>query len=138
MRNPLLQASVFFLLLLGSLGLSGGARAGGTELDCPAGAATQQPVQPITLRVALYPFVPDRLARFEKIEAIFECENPGVNVVLISSPNATDDYYDDDDTNKKGIQFVDADVYEIDTSCCQISSILEKSPPSICRSTIWR
>jgi len=38
-----------------------------------------------------------------------------VNVVLISSLNATDDYYTDDDANKKGIQFVDADVYEIDT-----------------------
>lgn len=115
MRNPLLQASVFVLLLLGGVGLAGGARAAGMELDCPAGAATQQPVQPITLRVALYPFVPDRLALFEKIEAIFECEHPGVNVVLISSPNATDDYYTDDGASNKGFQFVDADVYEIDT-----------------------
>jgi thiamine pyridinylase len=115
MRNPLLQASILILLLLGGVGLSGGARAAGTEQDCLAGAATQQPVQPMTLRVALYPSVPDRLALFEKIEAIFECENPGVNVVLISSPNATDNYYNDDDVKKEGIQFVDADVYEIDT-----------------------
>ena len=70
MRNPLLQASVFVLLLLGGAAVSGGARAAGAELDCPALAVTQQPVQPITLRVALYPFVPDRLALFEKIEAI--------------------------------------------------------------------
>jgi thiamine pyridinylase len=115
MRNPFLQAAVIILLLLGNVGLSVGARAAGREQDCPADAATQQTVQPMTLRVALYPFVPDRLALFQKIEAIFECENPGVNVVLISSPNATDNYYDDDDAKKKGIQFVDADVYEIDT-----------------------
>ncbi|WP_342613825.1 extracellular solute-binding protein [Bradyrhizobium sp. NL2] len=115
MRSPLRQAFVFILLLLGSIGQSTGVRATEMEQDCAAKASALPPVQPTVLRVALYPFVPDRLALFEKIEAIFECENPGVNVVLISTPNATDNYYDDDDEKKKGIQFVDADVYEIDT-----------------------
>lgn len=114
MRNPFIQASVFLLLLLGHVSLSTGTHAAGTEQDCSADAPKQQ-IQPVTLLVALYPFIPDRLALFQRIEAIFECENPGVNVVLISSPNATDNYYDDDDAKKKGIQFVDADVYEIDT-----------------------
>jgi thiamine pyridinylase len=114
MRNCPSRAFVFTMVLLGVLSLPDRTRAAGMDKDCLADAP-QQAVQPITLRVALYPFVPDRLALFEKIEAIFECENPGVNVVLISSPNATDNYYDDDDAKKKGIQFVDADVYEIDT-----------------------
>ncbi|XUJ32284.1 hypothetical protein ACQ5SK_27000 [Bradyrhizobium japonicum] len=106
------------------------------EQDCAAKASALPPVQPTVLRVALYPFVPDRLALFEKIEAIFECENPGVNVVLISTPNATDNYYDDDDEKKKGIQFVDADVYEIDTILLSDFVNLEKSRQSSCRSMI--
>src|SRR5262245_36269642 len=84
------------------------------ESDCQI-TAPGQPVEPITLRVAMYPFTPDRIVLFQKIESIFECENPGVNVVLITSPNATVDYYRDDDDNEKGFRFVDADVYEIDT-----------------------
>ncbi len=72
-------------------------------------------VEPVILRVALYPFVPDRVALFEKLESRFECDHPGVNVVLVSSPNATDDYYADDKSAHKGFQYVSADVYEIDT-----------------------
>jgi thiamine pyridinylase len=104
----------FAFLILSVLILSARVCVAGMDQDCQIGPP-QQPVEPITLRVALYPFVPDRLELFEKIEAIFECENPGVNVVLISSPNAGDNYYDDDNEKKKGIQFVNADVYEIDT-----------------------
>jgi thiamine pyridinylase len=70
---------------------------------------------PVILRVALYPFTPDRLALFQKIESVFECENPNVNVVLISTKNATDNYYSDDEKKKKGFRFVEADVYEVDT-----------------------
>jgi thiamine pyridinylase len=90
--------------------------AGNEELDCRI-PVPSQPVEPINLRVALYPFTPDRLALFQKLESAFECQNPGVNVVLISTSNAVDDYYDyeNDDKAHKGFQFVDADVYEIDT-----------------------
>jgi thiamine pyridinylase len=86
------------------------------ELDCRI-AVSGQPVEAVNLRVALYPFTPDRLALFQKLESAFECQNPGVNVVLISTSNAVDNYYDyeDDDKGQKGFQFVDADVYEIDT-----------------------
>jgi thiamine pyridinylase len=52
---------------------------------------------------------------FEKLESRFECDRPGVNVVLVSSANATDDYYSDDESAHKGFQYVSADVYEIDT-----------------------
>jgi thiamine pyridinylase len=84
------------------------------ERDCDV-PIPNQAVVPIKLRVALYPFTPDRLALFHKIESVFECENPGVNVVLISTENAGDNYYSDDETKKQGFRFVDADVYEIDT-----------------------
>jgi thiamine pyridinylase len=84
------------------------------ERDCLV-TAPDQPIIPITLRVALYPYTPDRLALFHKIESVFECENPGANVVLVSTRNATDKYYSDDDAKKEGFRFVDADVYEIDT-----------------------
>lgn len=82
--------------------------------DCTLPNA-EEPAVPQTLRVALYPYTPDRLALFHKIESLFECENPGVNVVLVSSSNATDKYYNDDPTKQEGFLYVDADIYEIDT-----------------------
>jgi thiamine pyridinylase len=103
---------VLAFAMLSASGLS--AVADDHEHDCQSKAANQ-PALPVTLRVALYPFTPDRLALFQKIESVFECENPGVNVVLISSANATDDYYSDDEVKKKGFHFVEADVYEVDT-----------------------
>jgi hypothetical protein len=84
------------------------------ESDCQI-PVMGRTVEPVILRVALYPFVPDRVALFEKLESRFECDHPGVNVVLVSSPNATDDYYADDKSAHKGFQYVSADVYEIDT-----------------------
>jgi hypothetical protein len=65
------------------------------EQDCQFQAAIQ-PVEPVVLRVALYPFVPDRVALFEELESRFECNHPGVHVELVSSPNATDYYYNDE------------------------------------------
>ena len=82
--------------------------------DCTLPNA-EEPAVPQTLRVALYPYTPDRLALFHKIESRFECEDPGVNVVLVSSSNATDKYYNDDPTKQEGFLYVDADIYEIDT-----------------------
>lgn len=74
-----------------------------------------RPVEAVVLRVALYPFTPDRQVIFHKLEAAFECAHPGVNVELVADPNATADYYRDDEAARRGFRFVDADVYEIDT-----------------------
>lgn len=62
-----------------------------------------------TLRVALYPYVPNRLSLFQKIEEVFEENYPGVNLELVSGKNILDDYY------SGGLQKVAADVYEVDT-----------------------
>lgn len=62
-----------------------------------------------TLRVALYPYVPNRHELFYQLEATFEQEHPGVNLELIESSDLVDKYY------SGGLEKVDADVYEIDT-----------------------
>ena len=64
---------------------------------------------PVTLRVALYPYVPDRHALFYELESGFEKQNPGVNLELIDTPEFTEKYY------KGGLEHADADVYEFDT-----------------------
>lgn len=61
------------------------------------------------LRVALYPYVPNRLALFQKIEAAFESRNPGINLELIDDTSLLWDYY------SGGLQATNADVYEVDT-----------------------
>jgi thiamine pyridinylase len=71
--------------------------------------------EPATLRVALYPYVPDSARVFQQLEAAFECLYPGLNLELVEEPNATYRYYDFDMQKKRGFQFVDADIYEIDT-----------------------
>ena len=62
-----------------------------------------------TLRVLLYPFVPNRLSIFQKIEAQFEKDNPGVNLELVDDPELLDSYY------SGGLLKASADVYEVDT-----------------------
>jgi thiamine pyridinylase len=62
-----------------------------------------------TLRVALYPYVPERKALFFELEAIFENSHPGVNVELVETPEWISDYY------KGGAEETRADVYELDT-----------------------
>ena len=49
---------------------------------------------PETLRVALYPYVPDGRSLFFKLEAAFEASHPGVNLELVESKPLVDDYYD--------------------------------------------
>lgn len=62
-----------------------------------------------TLRVLLYPYVPERLSLFQKIEGQFEKDNPGVNIELVDTPDLLENYY------SGGLQKASADVYEIDT-----------------------
>lgn len=63
----------------------------------------------VTLRVALYPYVPDRIGLFHKIETVFEREHPGVNLELVEDSELLWYYY------SGGLQKVEADIYEIDT-----------------------
>lgn len=63
----------------------------------------------MTLRVALYPYVPGRLALFHKVETIFESRNPGVNLELVEDKSLLWDYY------SGGLEATQADVYEVDT-----------------------
>jgi thiamine pyridinylase len=64
---------------------------------------------PITLRVALYPYVPDRKGVFYELEREFERRHPGVNIELVDDDDFTGSYY------KGGLERADADVYEVDT-----------------------
>lgn len=70
----------------------------------------------LTLRVALYPAVPQRRALFAELEQRFERMYPGVNIELVETfedhgqtKSLADDYY------SGGLAKVKADVYEIDT-----------------------
>lgn len=113
-RSQISILTPILLALLVALTLSPTHLRAAADQDCGTGSSGGT-VEPITLRVALYPFIPDNLAFFNNLEHVFECENPGVDLRLVSTPNATYEYYTDDEANKKGFQFVDADVYEIDT-----------------------
>ncbi len=62
-----------------------------------------------TLRVALYPYVPNRHSLFHKVEKIFESRNPGVNLELVEDSALLEKYY------SGGLQKTVADVYEVDT-----------------------
>ena len=74
-------------------------------------------VQPVTLRVAMYPFVPESVDVFHTLETEFERAHDGVNVELV------DEYKDDQgkshslaaDYYKGGLERAVADIYEIDT-----------------------
>jgi thiamine pyridinylase len=70
----------------------------------------------LTLRVALYPAVPQRRALFIQLEQQFERMYPGVNIELVETyddggqtKSLADNYY------SGGLAKVKADVYEIDT-----------------------
>lgn len=62
--------------------------------------------QPITLRVALYPYVPDKYAVFALLAREFQRQNDGVTLELVEP---VQEYY------AGGLLALDADVYEIDT-----------------------
>ncbi len=62
----------------------------------------------ITLRIALYPYVPERYALFALLAQGFQRRNPGVTLDLVEVDPARD-YY------AGGLVALDADVYEIDT-----------------------
>jgi thiamine pyridinylase len=78
--------------------------------------ASAAPQQPVTLRVALYPYVPERRALFLELQQQFQADHPGVSVQLVESTmldgkpiSLVDDYY------SGGIERAEADIYEIDT-----------------------
>ncbi|MEB3317882.1 MAG: extracellular solute-binding protein [Cyanobacteriota bacterium] len=62
-----------------------------------------------TLRVLLYPYVPHRLALFQKIEHQFEKDHPGINLELVENDAIINGYYSGE------LQKASADVYEVDT-----------------------
>lgn len=62
----------------------------------------------ITLRVALYPYVPERYALFALLAQGYQRRNPGVTIDLVEVEPGKD-YY------AGGLVALDADVYEIDT-----------------------
>jgi thiamine pyridinylase len=62
----------------------------------------------ITLRVALYPYVPERYALFALLAQGFQRRNPGVTLDLVEVDPAKDHY-------AGGLVAIDADIYEIDT-----------------------
>ncbi|MCA6098187.1 extracellular solute-binding protein [Bradyrhizobium australafricanum] len=79
-------------------------------------AFAQGSVEWLTLRVALYPAVPQRRALFTQLEQQFERMYPGVNIELVETyedggqtKSLADNYY------SGGLAKVKADVYEIDT-----------------------
>lgn len=98
-------------------------------LSVPLSGNLAMAESPTTLRVALYPYVPDRRELFYELEAAFESEHPGVNLELVESSDLTSDYY------SGGIQKVYADVYEIDTillsDMIQIGKIAPLAPPNL-------
>ena len=88
--------------------------------------------EPVTLRVALYPFVPQAQALFQSLEAPFERAHPGVNVELVDEFTdrggqvhaLADDYY------RGGLEQTDADIYEIDTVLlADMAPRLQPAPP---------
>jgi thiamine pyridinylase len=72
----------------------------------PNGA--QAAPEAITLRVALYPYVPDRYALFALLAQEFQRRNAGVTLDLVEV-DPTKEYYDG------GLLALNADVYEIDS-----------------------
>src|SRR5271163_2683327 len=77
-----------------------------TGIACPGSA--REFSAPITLRVALYPYVPDQYAVFALLAREFQRRNEGVTLELVEVDPAKG-YYDG------GLLTLDADVYEIDS-----------------------
>lgn len=67
-------------------------------------------VQPRSLRVSLYPYIPDAASAYLAIKQAFEARHPDVRLKISLNPN----YYDHE-PDKGGILFEDADVYEFDS-----------------------
>src|SRR3954452_20799887 len=76
--------------------------------------------EPVTLRVALYPYVPDKYAVFTLLAREFQRRNNGITLELVEVP-PNQEYYDG------GLAAVDADVFEIDSIL--LSDMLGKLAP---------
>lgn len=63
------------------------------------------------LKVSLYPYLPNIGSLYWEVESQFEAKYPEVNLVIELN---SDYYYAQDSTNKHGINFDEADVYELD------------------------
>src|SRR5476651_848257 len=63
---------------------------------------------PVTLRVALYPYVPGQYSAFMLLAREFQKHNEGVTLELVEV-DPSKDYYSD------GLTTLNADVYEIDS-----------------------
>lgn len=74
----------------------------------------------VTLRVALYPYVPDKYGVFTLLTQAFQRQNPGIIVQAVELP-PDQDYYNG------GLAALDADVYEIDSIL--LSDVLGKIVP---------
>jgi thiamine pyridinylase len=77
-------------------------------------------VEAVTLRVALYPYVPDRRAVFTLLAQEFQKRNPGAILQFVEVPT-DQDYYGG------GLSALDADVYEIDSIL--LSDVIGKIAP---------
>jgi len=86
----------------------------------------------ISLKVALYPYVPESRELFLEFEKVFEAKHPGVNLQLIESHqnsqlskpiSLAEDYYNG------GLLKTQADVYEIDTVLLQAMIEAKKIQP---------
>lgn len=77
-------------------------------------------VEAVTLRVAFYPYVPDRYAIFTLLAREFQRQHEGTVVQLIEV-DQNKDYYED------GLSTLDADIYEIDSIL--LSEMLTKIAP---------
>jgi thiamine pyridinylase len=80
----------------------------GLLLNALAPQSAQAAPDAITLRVALYPYLPERYALFALLAREFQRRNPGVTLDLVEVDPGKD-YY------AGGLVALDADVYEIDT-----------------------
>jgi len=97
-------------------------------VSCLGSPAFAQVTDWSTLRVALYPAVPERRALFAVLEREFERLYPGINVELVETYDEggktyslADTYYDG------GLTKVKADVYEVDTIL--LSDMLKRLQP---------
>ena len=84
------------------------------------GSTYCQAAEPVTLRVALYPYVPGKYGVFTLLAREFQRRNKGVTLELVEIPS-DQEYYDG------GLAALDADVYEIDSIL--LSDMLSKVAP---------
>jgi thiamine pyridinylase len=63
------------------------------------------------LKVSLYPYLPDMGSLYWEVESQFEAKYPEINLIIELN---SDYYYAQDSTNRHGINFDEADVYELD------------------------